>query len=461
MHIKSLRARLLLWIMPVLILTCIWVSVEHIQSDVETAELIQDRLLLGSAKIIAQQVKVNQDQIELTVPPAAFEMLETGSGDYVFHRVVTNKGRLISGDFIPYSDASNLKNEEYKYSDLVVNQQVIRLVTFAQPIFENNSLSPLIIQVGQTRHFLDKIKLSASREEVLSQFLIIALTIALIFIGLKFSFKPLSTLESQLLDRNPGQLIEIDLNSIPIEISKLMEVFNFYVSKFNLENSSHNRFIAEASHQLRTPLTVLKTQIGYAQSICSDQKLVPVLQAAQKSLHGAVRLVNQLLAFTEAEQEVRPLALQNIELKSLTLEVIESVFGLALDKQIDLGWECSQEELKTLGVSHLYVLLVTNLIENAIKYTPQFGAVTVKLDLDEFNKPTLWVQDSGPGIDAQYHELIFERFYRVPGTNPDGTGLGLSIVKEVARRMDAKIIIYSSQASSGTVFKVVFQQIQE
>ena len=460
MQIRSLRARLLLWIIPALIFTCVWVSVEHINSELSTAELIQDRLLLGSAKIIAQQVKVNQGQIELTLPPAAFEMLETGSGDYVFHRVITKTGRLISGDFIPSADTSNLADEQYKYTDLVVNHQTIRLVTFAQPIFENNALSPLIIQVGQTRHFLDKIRAESTRVEILSQTVVVAVIVALIFIGLRFSFKPLSNLERQIVSRNPGQLIEIDLKTIPLEISKLMEVFNFYVSKLNLENSSHNRFIAEASHQLRTPLTVLKTQIAYAQTSSQDAQTDQALLAAQKSLTGAVRLVNQLLSFAEAEQEIgRTLELQPIELRSLTLEVVESLLSIALDKQIDFGWECTHEEIKTLGVPHLYVLLATNLIENALKYTPAKGVVTVRLDLSDEKYPALWVQDSGPGIPEDQQELIFERFYRVPGANQDGTGLGLSIVKEVINQMGAKLTIYSSQEPGGTVFKVLFQKI--
>jgi len=290
-------------------------------------------------------------------------MLETGSGDYVFHRVVTKTGRMISGDFLPSADISSLADEQYKYSDLVVNHQSIRLVTFAQPIFENNNLGPLIIQVGQTKHFLDKIRSQVSQTEILSQSLIVVLTMVLIFLGLRFSFKPLSNLEKQILARSPGQLIEIELQSIPIEISKLIVVFNFYVSKLNFESSSHNRFIAEASHQLRTPLTVLKTQIAYAQSISPEAKIDQALDAAQKSLKGAVRMVNQLLAFTEAEQDIgHAIELHPIELKSLTLEVVESLFSLAMEKQIDFGWDCPEVEIKTLGVPHLYVLLASNLI---------------------------------------------------------------------------------------------------
>jgi two-component system sensor histidine kinase TctE len=141
------------------------------------------------------------------------------------------------------------------------------------------------------------------------------------------------------------------------------------------------------------------------------------------------------------------------------LEVVESLLSIALDKQIDFGWECTHEEIKTLGVPHLYVLLATNLIENALKYTPAKGVVTVRLDLSDEKYPALWVQDSGPGIPEDQQELIFERFYRVPGANQDGTGLGLSIVKEVINQMGAKLTIYSSQEPGGTVFKVLFQKI--
>jgi two-component system sensor histidine kinase TctE len=459
-QIKSLRARLLLWIIPALMIICVWVSVEHVKSELGNAEVIQDRLLLGSAKIIAQQLKVNQDQIELTIPPAAFEMLETGSRDYVYHRVITKTGRLISGDFLPSADINSLKDEEYKYTDVMVNQQLIRVVTFAQPVFENNSLGPLIIQVGQTRYFLNKIKVEITQSEILRQSLIVALTVVLIFLALRFSLKPLSVLEKQILARNPGQLVEIELKTIPIEISKLMEVFNFYVSRLNLENSSHNRFIAEASHQLRTPLTVLNTQLAFARSISSDRNTNQVLEAAQSSLKGTVRLVNQLLAYAEAERETgQDIELQPIELRTLTLEVVESLFGLALDKKIDFGWECSLPEIKTMGNAHLYVLLATNLIENAIKYTPVLGVVTVKLGLTDLNVPTLWVQDSGPGIPLEHQEMIFERFYRVPGAGHEGTGLGLSIVKEVIDQMNARIVIHSSHDPSGTIFKVLFQPI--
>jgi two-component system sensor histidine kinase TctE len=457
---KSLRSTLLLWLLlPLAAVTALdtWVTFE---SATRTATLVQDRLLLGSARSIAERVQVSNGQIVVTIPPAAIELLDAGFQDRVYYRVVDSAGKLLAGNEELGSSLPTATGgpEEWVAFDSVLRNQDVRVVTFSQPLFEALNRGPVLIEVAQTLHgraeFARTIWLHAARQQAL----MLLLVGGLLWLGLRRGLMPLTALRNRMLRRQPGAVESIDEASVPTELEPLVAALNEYVLCLNDQMLSHSRFIADASHQLRTPLTVLNTQIAFAMRQSDPATAAEVLTAIHHSVQASIRLVNQLLAVTEAESASRPvLKTVPIDLCQSIAAALEELASLAQAKNIDLGFEASDESLTVLGVPHMLHMLVVNLVDNAIRYTHEGGMVTVRAEAHVDGSVAMTVVDNGPGIPESERDSVFERFYRLLGKESDGCGLGLAIVKEVAVAHGATWKLSAPQSGTGLVVTVTFQ----
>jgi two-component system sensor histidine kinase TctE len=231
---------------------------------------------------------------------------------------------------------------------------------------------------------------------------------------------------------------------------------------------TQKRFLADAAHQLKTPLAGLRMQADLAlREGANTEDLKLSLQQIGRSSMRATHTVNQLLALARAEAGSTVMSQQNCDLAALTLEVIQDCIARAMDKHIDLGFEGVQpgEPIAMLkGNQTLLKELVRNLLDNAINYTPSTaehpGIITARVLADPFGKvAVLQVEDSGPGIPMQERELVFQPFYRALGNEADGSGLGLRIVREIADQHHASIQIEDTRpghAPPGARFSVRF-----
>ncbi len=265
--------------------------------------------------------------------------------------------------------------------------------------------------------------------------LLISLPLIALFIWFSIgqSLKPLHQVASEISARRPEQLQQIDINEIPLEIRELINALNALFSRLHHAFENERRFTADAAHELRTPLAAIKTQAQVAQRAKDSQQRQQALQKMIMGLDRATHLVEQLLNLARIEAtQTLPIS-SCIDLHELVNHVIIDLTPQALDKAIDLGLETMLDIGITRGHWEALELMMRNLVDNAIHYTPPGGHVTITLTKDSPSFLTLCIIDTGPGIPLEQRKRIFERFYRGNNHNQSGSGLGLSIAQRVAQ----------------------------
>jgi two-component system sensor histidine kinase TctE len=233
---------------------------------------------------------------------------------------------------------------------------------------------------------------------------------------------------------------------------------NALLKKLNEALGAQQRFISDAAHQLRTPLAGLQTQVDLALQQKDAGELRQTLQRLLTATGRTVHLANQLLTLARAEPAGHlPVEMQATDLGQIVQECAEEWVPRALAGEIDLGFEL--ESAPILGIPLLVRELLANLLDNAIRYTPPGGQITVRTLMKDANA-LLEVEDNGPGIPAAEIDKVFERFYRIKGSPGDGCGLGLAIVREIARTHNATVELASPQSGQGTLVRVCFAPLR-
>ncbi|MBV8619624.1 MAG: sensor histidine kinase [Curvibacter sp.] len=439
MRLPSLRSTLMLWLLlPLTTYVVVDAAVNYHEAR-HTAQLVQQRMLLGAARMIGQQVQYEDGVVQVVIPPAALELFASPSHDRVYYRVARADGELLSGHANLASPPRFPAAEEAVYFDAGLNGQAVRAVAFGQPLLSEPGHRPVLIEVAQTLAGRDALAREIWLGTVQRQLLLLGLGAVLLWFGLRLGLRPVLTLREQVLRRRPGTLDPLQAAEAPTELAPLVAAINDYVGRLDHHMSAHSRFIADAAHQLRTPLTVLNTQVVYAIRHPAPEGRDEALQATLATVQHGMRLVNQLLSFSLAEA-IRGQAPRQepVDLGATVQQVLETLASLAGQRQIDLGFEGLAEGCEVQGSPRLLHELVANLIDNALRYTPPGGVVTARL-LREPQKVLLQIDDNGPGIPASERERVFERFHRLNNQQSDGCGLGLAIVREIAESCGAVV----------------------
>ncbi len=451
---KSLRLQLLAWLLvplPALVAINTWLSYRH---AAQTATAVQDRMLVGALRIIAEQTYYRAGELHVEVPPAALELFESASDDRVYYRVLSPGGTLLLGYPELPSPAAPPRAEEFTHFDATMRGEPVRVAALAHPLIGAAEPEVALIEVAQTLHAKRELAGQIWRQAIQHQVIILALAIALVWLGLRFGLAPLLRLRDAMLERRPGALELLDAAAVPHELAPLVQALNEYVRRLDQHMAEHGRFVAYASHQLRTALTVLNTQVTYALSSADAASREEALRAMRDGVRNAVRLVNQLLTLfvAEAARQTGEREAQ-VDLAPVVKQVLEEVAAAAHAKSIDLGFEQRGSAL-VRGSAPMLHELVANLIDNAIRYTPDRGVVTAVLEASEA-RVTLRIEDNGPGIPAEERERVFERFYRHDAAASGGCGLGLPIVREIAAASGARVAL-SEPPGGGLAVSVVF-----
>ncbi len=451
----SLRRQLLVWLLVplgALVLLNTWTSY---RSALSAASSVQDRMLLGSARIIAEQVGAEDGDLKTDIPPAALELFQSDVPDHVYFRVATTDGILLSG-FSDLPLVSTPATGRALYSDSNYHGEPVRMVAFAQPVLTATPQVTVLVEVAQTLHGHAAFAYRLLSRALLQQFLMLLCVIALLWAGLQRGLAPVLQLRARMLERPPGTLEPLDASGVPSELTSLVAAINDYVRRLDEHMSAHSRFIANASHQLRTPLTVLNTQVSAALRSINAQDRDEALRAIHASVQHGIRLVNQLLNLSAAEAGAhRPITASEVDLAATVQQVLEDLALLAQGKSIDLGFEQEGTPSPVRGSSVMLRELVANLVDNALRYTPAGGRVTAVIG-GNAESVVLRVEDNGPGIPPEERERIFGRFYRLHDARSDGSGLGLAIVREIANACQARVSLRDPATGSGLVATVVF-----
>lgn len=456
---RSLRVRLLAWVMlPLASAVAIDGMISYNNSSA-IASVVQDRLLLGSARIVAEQLHFEDGSFQDHIPPAALELFESSDVDRVYYRVTTASKQIVAGYGELAVPDANLQPEVPYFFDARVRDGPVRVVAFLQPVLTDAGTQPVLVQIAQTMHGHEQLTRSLWLHAMLQQLLILALVAALILFGLRHGLRPLLKLRDAVLAREPGALQPLEIKAIPTELEPLVVAINEYAQRLDHYTSAQRIFIQNAAHQLRTPLTLLNTQVSYAVRATDSAGRSESIAAIRQTVHQSVRLVNQLLTLSAAEAQIPSESSgPGTELDAVIRQVLEDLSGQAQAKRIDLGFEMDGTEPIISGHPVALREIAMNLVDNAIRYTQAGGTVTSRIAVTP-EAVTLTVEDDGPGIPLNERERVFERFYRIDDGDSGGCGLGLSIVREFAIGVGAKVALRTPAAHRGLAVDVTFVRV--
>lgn len=402
-----------------------------------------DRALEFNLQALTQFVVVRDGQVQFNLTNQARDLLRADDTDLVFYQVRDADGRLISGDpdFPAPSHEGPVQPGEVYLRDDVVRDENVR-VAYTWIVRGPDRDQRVLMQMAETRGKRSKLATEIIKGVMVPQFIILPLAVLLVWLALVRGIRPLNDLEQRIRARKPDDLSPIDNEHVPQEVAPLVSSINDLLQRLKTSVTNQKRFLADAAHQLKTPLAGLRMQAEMAQN-ASGEDIHRSLQQIAKSSMRATHTVNQLLALARAETSGRSLPSVPVDLAEAVTDVIQDSIPRALDKQIDLGYEGPEHTppgCALMGNPTLVRELVRNLVDNAINYTPTGGVVTVRLLVDRFSGvQVLQVEDDGPGIPEPERALVLEPFYRALGTNVDGSGLGLAIVQEIARQHGATL----------------------
>ena len=454
--LKSLYAQILLWLLVPLLVIVAVDAVATYRNAQNTARLVQERQLLGSARTIAEQVSYEDGRLTVSVPPAALELFDAGYGDYVHYRVTAASGELLAGRSDLPLPTQQIEPEHWAAFDAQVNGEATYAVAFAQPVFAPGSRGPVVVVVAQTLRERSVLAQNLWLRGMRDQILLIALGSVLIWAGVQGGIAPLRALRTKMQQRAPAALEPLTLEHVPLELKPMVEAMNDYIAQLGEQMQAHNRFIADASHQLRTPLAVMNMQVDVALREVDGSSRTEALAAIKSSLRSNIRVVNQLLSYTEAEGlHARVRSSEPADLAEVVRDVVVESVTQAQAKDIDLGVELQCDTMPVGVTAHALHVLVSNLVDNALRYTQAGGKVTLRLAREAAGN-VLEVIDNGPGIAPDQRARAFERFTRLHGKEIDGCGLGLAIVKEIADAGGASVTLDAPSAGHGLVVRVVF-----
>jgi two-component system sensor histidine kinase TctE len=330
----------------------------------------------------------------------------------------------------------------------------VRVAAFAHPLIGAPEPQVMLIEVAQTLRSHRELASQIWKQAIVHQLIMLALAIVLMWLGLRFGLRPLIRLRDAVLERRPGALEPLDPGPVPQELAPLVTAVNEYVRRLDEHMAAHGRFVAYASHQLRTALSVLNTQVSFA--LRSEDAAVrqDALQAIRDGVRDGIRLVNQLLTLFMAEAAAHSDHRAEVDLAEVVKRVLEELAASAQAKDIDLGFE-QRGSACVHGSPSMLHELVANLVDNGIRYAPRGGVVTAAIDGGD-ERVTLRIEDNGPGIPVEQRERVFERFYRLHDDGPGGSGLGLPIVREIAAASRASVQLSDPAQGTGLVVSVVF-----
>lgn len=448
-HSRSLRRELLGWLLlplTAVVAFNIWTTYSNAR---QTADLVTDRLLLAAARVIAENVRESDGVIEAPIPPAALEMFANEDRDRMFYRVTGPRGELITGHpDMPMPPQRPSERRPLYYQDSFRGEPV-RAVALGQFVVSKDGAGgEAVVMLSQTLRSHDRFERELWLGALRDQVVLVAIATILALFGLQYGLQPLLQLRDAVRRRSHDSLEPLDAHNVQHELKPLVSALNEALAQVRHQVAAQRRFVANAAHQLRTPLTSLKAQIGVGLRASEGGGSHEALEGMNTTVDGMKRLSNQLLSLVRAEQGSALLHREALDFTALCRNAVESLALIALDRSIDLGFEAPSQLLQVHGHATLLRELIVNLVENALRYTPEGGTVTVKL-LRQGAMVIMRVEDDGPGIPQEEREKVFEAFYRRLDGGVEGSGLGLAVVKEIVASHEGTIVLQDGAAGRG------------
>ncbi len=431
----------------------VYVKTQHEVEELFDAQLAQSaRVLFGLLKheINAegeQEDEKGEDFLEVN-KEEGIDLEELKCGHRYEHKLAflvrTKEGKiLVHSASVPSFSLPN--QESLHFSNQNVGGHWWRVFTRQE--------GPYVIQTGERYDIRNELIREIMSSTLRVLFLTLPLLAVLIWISISHSLQPLQRVATQIASRCPSQLQPFDTKTIPVEITAIINALNQLFARLARAFENERRFTADAAHELRTPLAGVKTQAQVALRATDSQQRQVALQQIVVGVDRATHLVSQLLALARMDA-TQSMPTGEIDLSALVTEILMELAPIALEKDIEMEFDNSAHDIVLIGNRDALSLLFRNLIDNAIRYTPNGGQVKVSLLTLKPLQVTFQVCDTGPGIPLEQRQRIFERFYRGDHQNIPGSGLGLSIANRVAELHGIKIELEEGMMGKGLCVKV-------
>ncbi len=451
----SLRSQLLRWLLiPLLILFVIDATGSYFLAA-RIARRVYDGELMEIARELALHVKRDAASISFDLESDAERTLLLDEQDKVYYAVHSGKDERIAGNpaLAPRGDARIAKSffgADIDGSEVRVAQLVVSGATARD--------APVVVQVAETLNKRHALAQEVMVDVIMPQLALILIAGGLVWVGVARGLGPLQHVRQAIAERSHLDLSPVATEHAPAEIYPLLHAINDLMGRLEEVLSFQNRFIADAAHQLRTPIAGLKAHIEVALREDNLAAAKQSLAHIYTSVERLSRLVSQLLSLARNEPNtVRKVALAQVDLGKLAFDLTTEWVPEAYRRRIDLGFEGNAHEPIILGDSARLTDLINNLLDNAVRYTREGGRVTVRVSSGP--TPRVSVSDDGPTIPQSERERVFERFHRLLGTHYEGSGLGLAIVREIAELHGASIVVAEDSDGTGNTFTVCFPEV--
>ncbi len=425
-----------------------------------------DQALREHVRTLSRQIIFVDGKARLAAPAVAQSFLRSDETDSVYFHLLDSQGQRLVGDQeLPMPESVRKAGaplpQQITFREDDFRGQTLRIASLYVPLTMASSADWVLVEVGETTEKRSQLANKIIASVILPQFVIIPLAVVLVWFGLSQGLRPLTRLRDRIQARREADLSPIALRRVPEELRPLTEAFNAMLARLQHSVVAQQRFIADAAHQLRTPLTGLKTQAQLAMRDNDPAELRHALRQILLGVNRASHLVDQLLTLARAEASGHTeQLLLPLDLHALLREVVENWVPHALEKGIDLGYEPAGSVMIN-GNAFLLQEMINNLLDNALRYTPRGGQVTARI-VEQGDFALLEVEDNGQGITDDEALKVFDRFYRVEDNESEGSGLGLAIVREIAEVHQAAASLRSntlktaSEIAPGCTARIVF-----
>ncbi len=453
---RSLRSEILLRLaLPLLF----FMTIETVLSYFVTLHYVNsayDRWLQDSGKSLAQEIKVRDGKVVVDLPPAALEMFRWDDQDKTYFKIISSERGVLAGDnLVPDLPATAAANNAVKYFDALMRGDDVRVIAmFIKPTASSENI---YLYVAETLNKRRTMMWDILLADLVPQSLLVLFAGIYLLLGVKRGLRPLNRLANEIAQRSSKDLRPIPDTHVISEVRVLINTINDLLGRLSSAIATQQRFIANAAHQLRTPLAGLKLQAERAQREEDIIAMRPALAHIQQSADRMSHLTSQLLVLARAEPITGGYELAPLDLGNLARSQCMQWAPKAWQRKIELSFDSTAEKLPILGDHILLEELLANLLDNAIAYGREQGSIQVALYAQPLTQ--LVVTDDGMGIPAHESDRIFERFYRIAGSVGNGCGLGLSIVKEIVDLHKATIKFERVSAAGGTRVTITFQAI--
>ena len=451
----SLRRRLLAWLLLATAVIGVIALTDTWREAVKTANEVSDRVLMGSALAIAERVIVSENgELEVDIPYVALEMLTSAAQDRVFYRVDGPPGTFITG-YQTLPSIPRSEGQETAFADATFRGEPIRIAALARSASTGINSVPFLVTVAETTIARQQLMQTILFRSALRLLFMIIGAAVIVWIAVTVSLRPLYRFSEAIAERSPNDLSPI-VERVPTEVQGLVDTVNSFMVRLESALEALRHFTGNASHQLRTPLAIIRTQLAIASRSSDPDAVSQAMERADAAVADGERILGQLLLMARIDAATRSASLQEIDLSALAQTLTAENVPAAAEAGIDLGFE-GEDHLHVLGEPLLMGELLKNLINNSLLYAGRGAEVTVRArSQDDYGM--LEVEDNGPGIPLEKREAALRRFERGGAGDKVGSGLGLPIVEEIARLHSARLDLLDGASGKGLMVRLVFER---